>query len=87
MLSISVNYIKDNGRASLEVLLNPLTIARNENEKVLIEPSVNSIRLSIKIKQADEIERKVRDSFRGLFNRGCTKLMGSLPPPPGNNPG
>lgn len=32
--------------------------------------------------EADEIERKVRDSFRGLFNRGCTKLMGSLPPPP-----
>ena len=31
--------------------------------------------------EADEIERKVRDSFRGLFNRGCTKLMGSLPPP------
>ena len=41
---------------SPEVLLNPLTVSRNEHERVLIEPSVNSIRVSIKIKQADEIE-------------------------------
>ena len=41
---------------SPEVLLNPLTISRNENERVLIEPSVNSVRISIRIKQADEIE-------------------------------
>lgn len=43
-------------RSSPEVLLTPLTVARNENERVLIEPSVNSVRISIKIKQADEIE-------------------------------
>jgi actin related protein 2/3 complex, subunit 4 len=43
-------------RTSPEVLLTPLTVARNENERVLIEPSINSIRISIKIKQADEIE-------------------------------
>ena len=42
--------------SSPEVLLNPLTISRNENERVLIEPSVNSVRISIKIKQADDIE-------------------------------
>lgn len=45
------------------MLLNPLTISRNENERVLIEPSVNSIRLSIKIKQADEIERILCHKF------------------------
>lgn len=50
-------------RTSKEVLLNPLTISRNENERVLIEPSVNSIRLSIKIKQADEIERILCNKF------------------------
>ncbi|KAI2639426.1 hypothetical protein GGS21DRAFT_548835 [Xylaria nigripes] len=43
-------------QTSPEVLLTPLVIARNENEKVLIEPSLNSVRISIKIKQADEIE-------------------------------
>ncbi|KAH8695069.1 putative ARP2/3 complex 20 kDa subunit (p20-ARC) [Talaromyces proteolyticus] len=41
---------------SPELLLNPLTVARNENERVLIEPSVNSVRVSIRVKQADEIE-------------------------------
>ena len=48
---------------SKEVLLNPLTISRNENERVLIEASVNSIRLSIKIKQADEIEKILCHKF------------------------
>ncbi|ODH14623.1 hypothetical protein ACO22_06538 [Paracoccidioides brasiliensis] len=48
---------------SPEVLLNPLTIARNENEKVLIEPSVNSVRVSIRIKQADEIENILVHKF------------------------
>jgi hypothetical protein len=58
------------GRGSKEVLLNPLTISRNENERVLIEPSVNSIRVSIKIKQADEIERILCHKFtRFLMQR------------------
>lgn len=35
----------------------PLSVVRNENERVLIEASINSVRLSIKIKQADDIER------------------------------
>ena len=48
---------------SPELLLNPLTISRNENEKVLIEPSVNSIRVSIRIKQADEIEHILVHKF------------------------
>ena len=43
--------------------MNPLIISRNENEKVMIEPSVNSIRVSIKIKQADEIERILCHKF------------------------
>lgn len=55
---------------SKEVMLTPLTISRNENERVLIEPSVNSIRLSIKIKQADEIERILCHKFtRFLMQR------------------
>ncbi|OAA60103.1 ARP2/3 complex 20 kDa subunit [Cordyceps fumosorosea ARSEF 2679] len=50
-------------QSSPEVLLTPLTIARNENERVLIEPSINSIRISIKIKQADEIEHILVHKF------------------------
>jgi len=44
-------------RMSKEVLLSPVIIARNESEKTLIEPSINSIRISICIKQSDEIEK------------------------------
>lgn len=55
---------------SREILLTPLTISRNENEKVLIEPSINSIRISIAIKQADEIERILAHKFtRFLMQR------------------
>jgi len=50
------NYPEVEAQSSPEVLLNPLTVSRNENEKVLIEPSINSVRISIRIKQADEIE-------------------------------
>ncbi|OCT54909.1 Actin-related protein 2/3 complex subunit 4 [Cladophialophora carrionii] len=50
-------------QSSPEVLLNPLTVARNENEKVFIEPSVNSVRVSIRIKQADEIENILVHKF------------------------
>ena len=56
-------YSRVSRSGSKEVLLNPLTISRNENERVLIEPSINSIRLSIKIKQADEIERILCHKF------------------------
>ncbi|KAI9693349.1 MAG: Arp complex subunit [Bathelium mastoideum] len=49
--------------SSPELLLNPLTVSRNENEKVLVEPSVNSVRVSIKIKQADEIENILVHKF------------------------
>ncbi|PRP87391.1 hypothetical protein PROFUN_00602 [Planoprotostelium fungivorum] len=43
-------------RQSSELLLNPITISRNAKEKVLIEGSVNSLRISIKVKQIDDIE-------------------------------
>lgn len=43
-------------KTSKELLLTPLVISRNEREKVLIETSVNSVRISIAVKQADDIE-------------------------------
>ncbi|OLL26779.1 Actin-related protein 2/3 complex subunit 4 [Neolecta irregularis DAH-3] len=57
-------------RTTPEVLLQPIHISRNESERVLIEPSINSIRFSIKIKQADEIEHVLVDRFtRFLMGR------------------
>ena len=62
-------------RASKEVLLNPLTISRNENERVLIEPSINSIRVSIKIKQADEIERILCHKFTRFMMQRAERFI------------
>jgi len=49
---------------SCELLLQPVVVARNEQERVLIEGSVNSIRVSIKIKQVDDLEISLVDSFK-----------------------
>ena len=38
-------------RSSKELLLTPVVISRNEKEKVLIEGSINSLRISIAVKQ------------------------------------
>lgn len=48
---------------SAELLLQPMHISRNEHEQVLIEPSVNSVRVSIMVKQADEIEQILVHKF------------------------
>ena len=37
--------------------MQPLTITRSERESVLIEPSINSVRVSVRIQQSDELER------------------------------
>lgn len=50
-------------RSSRELLLNPVIISRNEKERVLIEASVNSVRISIAVKQADEIEKILVHKF------------------------
>mmetsp|Transcript_34342 Transcript_34342/g.105524 ORF Transcript_34342/g.105524 Transcript_34342/m.105524 type:complete len:171 (-) Transcript_34342:41-553(-) len=57
-------------RGSKELLLNPIRIARTEQESCLIEGSVNSVRVSFAIKQADEIERILCHKFtRFLMQR------------------
>ncbi|TNN18518.1 Actin-related protein 2/3 complex subunit 4 isoform 1 [Schistosoma japonicum] len=50
-------------RTSKELLLNPVVISRNEKERVLIEGSINSVRVSIAIKQSDEMERLLCRKF------------------------
>ncbi|CAI7613341.1 unnamed protein product [Penicillium manginii] len=58
-------------KSSPELILNPITISRNEHEKLYsgltcypdIEPSVNSVRISLSIKQADEIEKVLVHKF------------------------
>lgn len=46
-----------------ETILRPVLISRNSNEQCLIETSINSVRVSIKIKQADELEKLLTRRF------------------------
>ncbi|KAK3709872.1 hypothetical protein RRG08_050347 [Elysia crispata] len=50
-------------KSNKELLLTPVVISRNERERVLIEGSINSLRISIAIKQADEIEKILCHKF------------------------
>ncbi|KAF9900873.1 Arp complex subunit [Lobosporangium transversale] len=61
--------------ASKEVLLNPLVISRNDKERVLIESSVNSMRVSIAIKQADEIERILAHKFTRFLTQRAESFV------------
>ncbi|KNZ62316.1 actin-like protein 2/3 complex subunit 4 [Puccinia sorghi] len=61
-----------------EVLMTPLYISRTPSEFVLIEPSINSVRLSIKIKQADDIEQILylnNPDTAKLLARGVTRFL------------
>ena len=42
--------------SSPEVTLQPVTISRNEHERCFIETSINSVRISFKIKQTDQLD-------------------------------
>jgi actin related protein 2/3 complex subunit 4 len=50
-------------RMNKELLLQPVVIARSNKEKCLIEGSINSIRISIKIKQLDAMDGVLVEKF------------------------
>ena len=71
-------------RSSKQLLLNPVTISRNQNERIFIEGSINSVRISICIKQSDEIERVLVDRFsRFLAQRAEDFVILRRAPVPG----
>jgi actin related protein 2/3 complex subunit 4 len=58
-----------------ELLLTPVVISRNETEKVLIEGSINSVRISIAIKQADEMEKVLVDRFSRFLAQRADEFL------------
>jgi len=50
-------------RFNKELLLQPLVIARNDNEKCMIEGSINAVRISICIKSSDKMDHLLIDKF------------------------
>ena len=72
------------GTRNKELLLNPITIARTDQERCLIEGSVNSVRVSFAIKQADEIEKILCHKFtRFLAQRSEQFVIMRRKPCPG----
>ena len=55
--------------------MNRLVISRNANERVLIESSINSMRVSIKIKQADEIETILCKKFTRFMTQRAEQFF------------
>eukprot|EP01063_Lacrimia_lanifica_P002710 TRINITY_DN11444_c0_g1_i1.p2 TRINITY_DN11444_c0_g1~~TRINITY_DN11444_c0_g1_i1.p2 ORF type:complete len:177 (+),score=81.78 TRINITY_DN11444_c0_g1_i1:76-606(+) len=57
-------------KTSPELLMNPIVIARQGGEEqVLIEGSVNSVRLSIRIRQIDALDKEITRSFMEFLER------------------
>jgi actin related protein 2/3 complex subunit 4 len=56
-------------------VLQPLTVSRNERERVLIEPSVNSVRVSIAVKQADDIEKILCHKFTRFMSQRAENFI------------
>ncbi|EFN62426.1 Actin-related protein 2/3 complex subunit 4 [Camponotus floridanus] len=62
-------------RASKELLLTPILISRNDKEKVLIESSINSMRISIAVKQADDLEKILCHNFTRFMTMRAEHFM------------
>lgn len=63
-------------RISQELLLNPIMIHRSDHEYVMIETAVNSVRMSIKVKQLDEMDAILASKFsRFLMQRAENFLV------------
>ena len=54
-------------REQEELILQPIIVVRNEQERVLLEPSINSVRVSICIKKIDEIDHVLCQKFTRFF--------------------
>ena len=50
-------------RGDKELILNPIKICRNARERCLIEPSINSLRFSVKINQMDKLDEVLTGKF------------------------
>jgi len=69
-MSFRASLLLIRSRESPELLMNPVVISRSKQERCLIEPSINSVRVSVRIKQSDELEILLAHMFmRFLMQR------------------
>ena len=48
---------------SKELLLKPIVITRSKNEETVIEPSINSTRISLRVKKLDDVDKLLTSMF------------------------
>eukprot|EP01080_Neovahlkampfia_damariscottae_P008760 gene8760-708_t len=60
---------------SEELLLKPVTIAKEASEKVLIEGSINSLRLSIMFKKQDPLEEMLAKKYMRFLMQRAEQFM------------
>lgn len=61
-------------RESLELINNPVTLCKNEEDKIEIEPSINSCRINIAIKKYSDIEYLLTSIFSNYLMNRADKL-------------
>jgi len=62
-------------KTSRELVLNPIVVSRNAKERVLIESSINSVRISVSIKQAEELETILCKKFVGFLSQRAESFI------------
>jgi len=62
-------------RTSKELIMTPVLVSRNKQEHVLIEGSVNSVRVSIGVKQADDIEKILCHKFTRFMSQRAENFI------------
>ncbi len=67
-------------RDNPELLLPPVTVNRSEREGCLIEPSINSVRVSLRVGQADLLEVRAAGNWgsKGYGQVICTRTVAQL---------
>eukprot|EP00123_Amoebidium_parasiticum_P003863 comp15182_c0_seq1/m.11903 comp15182_c0_seq1/g.11903 ORF comp15182_c0_seq1/g.11903 comp15182_c0_seq1/m.11903 type:complete len:169 (-) comp15182_c0_seq1:35-541(-) len=71
-------------KSTKEALGTSMMISRNEKERVFIETSINSVRISVGVKQADDVEQILCKKFMGfLMQRADSFIILRRKPIPG----
>ena len=62
-------------KMSHELLMNPVFISRNKQEKVLIESSINSVRVSVCLKKLDELDNILAKRFMRFLTQRAEHFL------------
>ncbi|KAH3744974.1 ARP23 complex 20 kDa subunit [Pelomyxa schiedti] len=62
-------------KMSKELSLNPIIIARTKQEKILIEASINSVRISVALKKIDDLDQILSKRFMRFLTQRAENFL------------